>query len=140
MIDGRPSFLSIYMEFARSLSRRSTCSRNKVGCVVVTEDFNRVLSVGYNGGPRGVFNDCLSEEPGKCGHLHAEINALIKRDYNDPARKIMLVTVLPCLLCSVAIVNAGISRVYYDKEYRLTDGLDVLQRAGIAVGPIEPNA
>jgi dCMP deaminase len=133
MVTDRPSFLSIYMQFAKLLSHRSTCSRNQVGCVVVTSDYNRVLSIGYNGGARGVFNECLSSEPGKCGHLHAEINALIKLDYNDPSKKIMLVTVMPCFSCSVAIVNAGMSEVLYAQEYRLTEGVELLKRSGINV-------
>jgi dCMP deaminase len=129
----RPSFESIYMDLAHSLSRRSTCSRLQVGAVVVTPDFSRVLALGYNGGPRGGANGCLSENPGECGHLHAEINALLKMDYNDPIQKIMLVTRSPCYLCSVAIVNAGIAEVVYDKEYRLTDGIDLLTKSGVKV-------
>jgi dCMP deaminase len=129
----RPPFEEIYMDFAFSLSRRSTCSRTQVGAVVISSDYQRVLSVGYNGGPRGVFNDCLSDEPGKCGHLHAEVNALLKMDYNDPVRKVMLVTYNPCFNCAVAIINARIDEVVYAKEYRLTDGIDLLRKANVQV-------
>lgn len=129
----RPSFEDIYMEFAHCLSLRSTCTRTQVGAVVISSDYQRVLSVGYNGGPRGVFNECLSEEPGKCGHLHAEVNALLKMDYNDPCKKIMMVTYNPCFNCSVAIINAKIDEVVYAKEYRLTDGIDLLRRGNVKV-------
>lgn len=121
------------MRFAQLLARRSTCRRAQVGCVVVTEDNCRVLAVGYNGGAKGVFNDCLSDEPGKCGHLHSEINALIKLDHNDPAKKKLYTTTMPCLNCAVAIVNAGIHEVIYLTEYRLTEGVEILGRAGISV-------
>lgn len=129
----RPSFDQVFMEFAQSLARRSTCSRAQVGCVVVTGDNHRILSMGYNGGAKGVFNECLSDEPGKCGHLHAEINALVKMNFNEAAAKKMYTTTVPCFACSVAIVNAGVSEVIYLNEYRMKDGLELLQRAGISV-------
>lgn len=127
----RPSWDVVWMELARTLSHRSTCSRLQVGCVVVTADNQKVLGVGYNGGPKGISNECLSLEPGMCGHLHAEVNALIKADYTSPVDKKMYVTTQPCYQCAVAIINANISEVVYDKAYRLTDGLELLQRAGI---------
>jgi dCMP deaminase len=89
--------------------------------------------MGYNGGARGVFNDCLSDEPGKCGHLHAEINALVKMNFNEAAAKKMYTTTVPCFNCAVAIVNANIGEVIYLEEYRLTDGLELLKSAGVLV-------
>jgi dCMP deaminase len=68
----RPSFDDIYMHMALMMAHRSTCSRAQVGCIITTIDNQRVLSVGYNGGPKGLWNECQSDEPGKCGHLHAE--------------------------------------------------------------------
>lgn len=129
----RPSFDQVFMEFASLLARRSTCARANVGCVVVTWDNNRILSMGYNGGAKGVFNECLSSEPGKCGHLHAEINALVKMNFNEAAGKRMYTTTVPCFACAVAIINAGISEVVYLNEYRLMDGVELLQKAGIVV-------
>lgn len=131
--NNRPSFDQIYMNFALLLSKRSTCSRAQVGCVVVTADNHRVLSVGYNGGPKGLRNECLSIEPGKCGHLHSEINSLIKLDYNAPSDKKMYTTCLPCYMCSVAIVNANIKEVIYLNSYRDTSGGSLLLSAGIKV-------
>ena len=133
----RLGFDEIYMDLACSLAKRSTCSRLHVGCVVVSDDNQRVLSIGYNGGAKKIFNDCLSDEPGKCGHLHAEMNALIKLNYNEPVKKKMYVTVLPCFQCSVAIVNASIDEVIYLNDYRLTDGLELLHRANIKVRKYE---
>lgn len=90
-----------------------------------------MLSVGYNGGAKGLNNDCLSNEPGACGHLHAEINALLKMNYNEAAPKKMYVTCSPCRQCAVAIINAGVSEVLYRDEYRLKDGLELLAQAGV---------
>ena len=129
----RPSWDSLWMDFAFRLSQRSTCSRASVGCVVVSEDNHRVLAVGYNGGAKGVFNECKSSEPGQCGHLHAEINAVIKLDYNEPAGKKVYVTMMPCFNCAVALVNAGVKEVVYSHTYRKTDGVELLEQAGIKV-------
>lgn len=125
----RPSWDDIWMQMALALSRRSTCSRLSVGCVVVSSDNTRMLSLGYNGGPKGISNECLSKEPGACGHLHAEINALIKMDYNMSGTKVMYVTTQPCYNCAVAIVNGGISEVVYLNPYRDESGLKLLELA-----------
>ena len=129
----RPHFDAIYMNLALMLAKRSTCSRAHVGCVIATVDNQRVLAVGYNGGAKGVFNDCLSIEPGQCGHAHSETNALVKCNYNVPTLKKMYVTMSPCFACSVLIVNAGVSEVIYLHEYRKTEGTELLKKAGVTV-------
>lgn len=133
----RPSWDEIWMSLAESLAARSTCSRAQVGCVVVSRDNTRVLGIGYNGGAEGVFNDCLSDEPGKCGHLHAEDNALLKTDYTDRPAK-MYVTTQPCRDCAVRIINAHIDEVIYRTPYRLTDGLEMLSKRRIPVRQFQP--
>ncbi len=125
----RPPWTYVWMTLADALSNRSTCKRAKVGCVIVSDDNQRVLALGYNGGAKGVFNDCMSLEPGQCGHLHAEINALIKCNIHDPSKKILYTTVLPCFNCSVAIINAGIWKVVYRDEYRKTEGKELIEKA-----------
>ena len=45
----------------------------------------------------------------------------------------MYVTTSPCIECAKLIVQAGIKRVVYSNKYRLTDGIDLLTRAGIEV-------
>lgn len=127
----RPSFDEVYMCLASCLAKRSTCSRTKVGCVIVSVDRQRVLAVGYNGNWRGGPNACDSAEVGNCGCLHAEDNACIKLDFNDPTQKIIYTTVSPCVACAKRIVNAGITEVVYLEEYRRKEGLDILHLAGI---------
>ena len=121
------------MEFAYSISSRSCDNRYKVGAVIVTNDNTQVLAVGYNGNYSGGPNDIESEIPGESGMLHAEINAVLKCDYNYPKKKIMYVTLSPCRMCAKAIVNAGIDVVIYDEKYRDTSGLDILNSAGVKV-------
>jgi len=121
------------MEFAHSIARRSIDPRHKVGAIVVTSDNTQVLAVGYNGDHKGGPNEVESLTPGESGMLHAEINALLKMDYNNPKDKIMYVTLSPCRMCSKALINAGIKKVIYDEEYRDSSGLSVLTDSNIIV-------
>lgn len=127
----RPGWDQIWMEMADIISRRSYDPRHQVGAIVVTSDNSQVLSLGYNGNYRGGPNEVESETPGESGFLHAEINCLLKLDYNNPKQKVMYVTLSPCRMCAKAIVNAGVDQVVYDREYRDTTGLDILRRAGV---------
>ena len=76
--DGRPSWDSIWMEFATTIARRSYDPRHQVGAVIVTEKNTQVLAIGYNGNYSGGPNEVESTTPGESGMIHAEINALIK--------------------------------------------------------------
>lgn len=120
------------MDTAKTISRRSCDPRHRVGAIVVTADNTQVLSVGYNGNYKGGPNEVESAVPGESGMLHAEVNALLKMDYNNPKRKVMYVTLSPCRMCCKAIINAGISEVVYNQEYRDVSGLELLRHAGIA--------
>ena len=82
-----------------------------------------------SGGP----NKVESEEPGKSGMIHAEINALLKMDYNNPKKKKMYLNLSPCRACSKAIVNAGIDEVIFKNEYRDMSGVEILKSAGLKV-------
>jgi len=121
------------MNFAKSISARSIDPRFKVGAVVVSNDNTQVLSVGYNGDHAGGPNKVESTTPGESGCIHAEINALIKLDYNNPKDKKMYVTLSPCKMCAKAIVNSGINEVIYDEEYRDKSGIDLLSMSDIVI-------
>ncbi len=129
----RPTWDEIWMGVAMIIARRSVDPRNKVGAVIVNHDGTQVLSVGYNGDYKGGPNIVESHDPGESGMIHAEINALIKLDYNYPQDKVMYLTLSPCRMCAKSIVNAGIGEVVYSQEYRDTSGVDILQAAGIKV-------
>jgi dCMP deaminase len=124
------------MKFAHLISKRSYDPRYQVGAIVVTEDNTQVMAVGYNGNYSGGPNEVESAIPGESGMLHAEINALLKCDYNDPQRKIMYITLSPCRMCAKAIINAGIDEVIYDELYRDDSGLEILKSAGLDVRKI----
>jgi len=126
------------MEFAHIIARRSYDTRHQVGAVVVSDDNTQVLAIGYNGNYKGGPNEAESLTPGESGMIHAEINALLKMDYNNPKSKILYVTLSPCRMCAKAIVNAGIQRVVYDEEYRDTSSLEILRNSGVEVSRFSP--
>ena len=127
----RPSWDSVWANVANAISKRSYDPRYQVGAIVVTSDNTQVLSVGYNGNYSGGPNEVESNTPGESGFIHAEINCLLKMDYNNPKKKVMYLTLSPCKMCAKAIVNAGISEVVYLNDYRNRIGLDILNKAGI---------
>ncbi len=127
----RPTWDEIWMDFAQSISKRSYDPRHQVGAVIVTGDNTQVLSVGYNGNYSGGPNEVESDVPGESGMLHAEINALLKMDYNNPKKKKLYLTLSPCRMCAKAIVNSGIGEVMYAEKYRDPSGLEILNDAGI---------
>jgi dCMP deaminase len=129
----RPSWNEIWIDFAHTIARRSYDPRHQVGAVIVTEDNSQVLAVGYNGNYKGGPNAVESDIPGESGMLHAEINALLKMDYNNPKKKIMYVTLSPCRMCAKAMINAGIECVIYNEEYRDPSGINLLCDAGVEV-------
>jgi len=129
----RPSWDSIWMDMAKTIARRSHHPTFQVGAIVVSEDNTQVLSIGYNGSYRGGPNKPLSEKPGCSGLIHAEINALLKLDYNNPKKKKMYVTLSPCPDCARAIVNSNIDTVIYAEQYRDIEGIEILKSAGLNV-------
>lgn len=129
----RPTWPAVWMAIAHRIAERSCDPRTKVGAIVVTDDNTQLLSLGYNGNYKGGPNTVDSSDPGLSGFLHAELNCLIKCDFNHPKSKTMYVTVSPCRACSKAIINADIKRLVYDVNYRDTSGLELLRSVGIEV-------
>lgn len=123
-----------YLEMARIWAQNSYCTRRQVGALIVKN--RMIISDGYNGTPAGFENICEDENGlTKPYVLHAEANAITKiaRSGNNADGATLYVTDAPCIECAKLIIQAGIKRVVYAKQYRLTDGLDLLNRAGIKV-------
>lgn len=138
MSNNRPSFESIYLKLAFALSARSTCKRLQVGTVITSTDFRKVLAVGYNGNATGLPNTCDREEPGNCGCLHSEENAVINCDSPRHVDKIVFVTHLPCVACAKRLINLGNVRgVLYAKEYRVRDSIALLESVGVGIRQLE---
>lgn len=130
----REAFDRRYLRMARIWAENSYCVRRKVGALLVKD--RMIISDGFNGTPIGFENICEDEE----GHskpyvLHAEANAISKvaRSSNNSEGATLYITASPCMECAKLIIQAGIVRVVYGESYRLADGIDLLQRAGIEI-------
>ena len=129
-----------YLRMAQIWSENSYCQRRQVGALVVKDKM--IISDGYNGTPSGFENVCEENGVTKPYVLHAEANAITKiaRSGNNSDGSTLYVTDSPCIECAKLIIQAGIKRVIYSREYRLTDGVDLLRRAGIEVKLIKKNS
>ncbi len=156
----KQKFIDLYMDWAKRLSELSHAKRLQVGAVIVKDD--TVISYGYNGMPAGWDNDCedkvyanewtidaaewqYKDDTGRPYNLktkpevlHAESNAIAKlaRSNNSGASADIFITHSPCLECAKLIYQSGISRVFYNQDYRDSSGIDFLLRSGIPVKKI----
>ena len=117
----RPDWDTYFMRIAQVVGERSTCDRAHVGCVLVVD--KRILTTGYNGSPTG------QKHCDDVGHLlvdghcvrtiHAETNAIIQAALHGVSTKgaTCYVTHYPCLNCTKALINAGITRLVYETAY-----------------------
>jgi len=134
----RPDWDSYFLKIAFAVSERSTCDRALVGCVLVLE--KRILTTGFNGSPAGLPH---CEEVGHLmvdGHcvrtIHAETNAIIQAALHGVSTKgsTCYVTHFPCINCTKALINAGITRLVYCNNYRIDDNaLAFLKAAQIEI-------
>ena len=131
-------FDASYMEMAAVWAKNSYCKRRQVGALIVKD--RMIISDGYNGTPSGFESICEDESGATKPYvLHAEANAITKvaKSGNSSEGATLYVTAAPCIECSKLIIQAGIRRVVYKDEYRLTDGIDLLRKAGIEVEKID---
>ena len=142
-------FIDFYLDVAKRVSLLSRAVRLKVGAVIVKD--HRILSYGYNGTPTGFDNICEIEIPEsidpdsrtitpaqlvtKPEVIHAEMNAILKvaQSHESTKEAVLFLTHSPCVECAKAILQSGISTLYYSDSYRSSDGLDLLEKAGITV-------
>lgn len=133
--DNKQSELDLrYIRMAKIWAENSYCKRRQVGAIVVKDKM--IISDGYNGTPSGFENVCEDENGlTKPYVLHAEANAITKiaRSGNNSDGATLYVTSSPCIECAKLIIQAGIKREVYSDAYRLNDGVELLQRAGIEV-------
>ena len=122
-----------YLRMASIWAENSYCKRRKVGDILVKDQM--IISDGFNGTPAGFENICEDETTGQTKPyvLHAEANAITKvaRSNNSSEGSTLYCTASPCVECSKLIVQAGIRRVVFNELYRIADGIELLQRAGV---------
>lgn len=127
-----------YLRMARIWAENSYCTRLNVGALIVKDKM--IISDGYNGTPSGFENKCEDDEgKTKAYVFHAEANAITKvaASNNNSTGATIYVTNSPCMECAKLIIQAGIRRVVYATQYRITEGIDLLRQAGITVDHID---
>ena len=146
----KQKYIDAYIDIAYRVAELSHARRLKVGAVIVKDD---VITYGYNGMPSGWDNNC--EEPvlvtvgmAPDGHdlvnlelktkaevLHAESNAISKIAKSTVSAEDadMFITHSPCIHCAKLIFQAGVKRVFYSESYRSSDGIEFLEKSGVAV-------
>lgn len=128
----RSTWDQYFMRIAQLVAERATCSRAKIGAVIVRD--KNIIATGYNGSPAGHPHctdvGCLvyvsrnpdgKEEENCFRTIHAEINAIAQAakhgvEINDAD---IYVTASPCYHCLKTLINTGIKRIYYLKPYKI---------------------
>lgn len=125
----RPTWDQYFMRMAFMAASRSSCTRRKVGAVIVKD--NHVIATGYNGPPAGLANcdlvgcirDDLNVPSGErhelCRGLHAEQNAIIQAAVHGSSIRdsVIYITTHPCVVCSKMIINSHLTEIVFAEGY-----------------------
>jgi dCMP deaminase len=145
-VSNRLSWDQYFLTITRQVAERSTCPRAKVGAVIVRD--KNILATGYNGAPAGLPHctdvGCLvyhsrtptGEIEENCYRtIHAEINAIAQAAKNGVSIRgaDIYVTHTPCIHCLKVLINTGIKRIFYEKEYKLHTVQELLQAADVVL-------
>jgi len=134
-----------FMKIAEIVKERSTCVKQKVGAVLVKD--KHIISTGYNGAPKGVTHctkeTCLRqglnslEKAYLCRGAHAEANAIAQAAFHGVSTKdsVIYCTHFPCMSCSKLLINSGVKKIYYAREYDMDNTLkmNLLKEAGVEI-------
>ena len=147
----RPSWHQYFMTITRQVAERSTCTRAKVGAVIVRD--KNILATGYNGAPAGLPHctdvGCLvyasrtpaGETEENCFRtIHAEINAIAQAAKNGASIRDadIYITHTPCIHCLKVLINTGIRRIFYEHEYKRHTLGEVLRYTEVQLERVEP--
>lgn len=143
----RISFSDLWYCITLLLSKRSSCAKTQQASLIVHD--NRIISIGYNGPPSKSINCSEHENPetvcgkdalGSClNGIHAEQNAIaFAAKYGVKLSDCEIyITQSPCINCAKLISASGIKKVFYINEYRLTEGIDFLNKHNVEVKKID---
>jgi len=123
-IDKQIAWDSSYLQIAEIIAKFSYDPKYKVGAIVVNDATGAIVGLGYNGRGRGRPNERFSDETGKSGFAHAEMNAIARVSWETKCTYTLYTTLSPCLVCAALILNNPIVRVVYRQAYGLAEGLD----------------
>ena len=150
-MSNRPSWHQYFMTITRQVAERSTCTRAKVGAVIVRD--KNILASGYNGSPAGLPHcidvGCLvytSQTPSgeveeNCFRtIHAEINAIAQAAKNGSSIRDgdIYITHTPCIHCFKVLINTGIRRIFYEREYKLHTLHELLEYTEVTLERVVP--
>ena len=133
-----------FMGIAALTAQRSKDPNTQVGCCIVSGD-NKILSMGYNGFPRGCSDDDFPWErvdaegdPCSCKYVyvtHAELNAILNYRGGSLEGSKLYVTEFPCNECAKAIIQSGVrSIIYASNKYEGTPSVRASKRMLDAAG------
>ncbi len=140
--DDRPSWDEYFLNIAEVVSTRSTCPRRSVGAVLVRD--RQILSTGYNGAPRGLPHcserGCLMRDAHCVRASHAEMNAIAQAALHGVRVEgaTLYSTDKPCLICSKLLINAGIEKIVFVRDYPDEIADDIVREAGIESVQLQP--
>jgi dCMP deaminase len=147
----RPTWHQYFLTITRQVAERSTCLRAKVGAVIVRD--KNILATGYNGAPAGLPHctelGCLvytsrtpaGEVEENCFRtIHAEINAIAQAAKNGASIRDadIYITHTPCIHCLKVLINTGIRRVFYEREYKRGTLDELLRHTDVQLECVAP--
>lgn len=142
MTDKRIPWNQYFMLQAVLLSLRSTCERLSVGAILVRD--KRVIAGGYNGAVSGddhcIDVGCYVVDGHCLRTIHAEMNAVLQcSKFGIPTDGAEIyVTDFPCLQCTKSLLQAGIKKIYYMRNYHNDDyAIRLLKRKKVAVEQVK---
>jgi len=150
-VSERPTWHQYFLTITRQVAERSTCTRAKVGAVIVRD--KNILATGYNGSPAGLPHctdvGCLvytsrtpsGEVEENCFRtIHAEINAIAQAAKNGASIRDadIYITHTPCIHCLKVLINTGIRRIFYERDYKTHTLSDLLRYSGVHLERVEP--
>jgi dCMP deaminase len=116
--NNRPSWDEYFKELVIITSKRSSCNRLHVGCILVKD--NRIISQGYNGFLPGAEHISIVRDNHEQATIHAEQNAI-----TDCAKRgvscdgcTAYITHYPCINCCKMLLAAGIKKIKYINDYK----------------------
>ncbi|HOZ80854.1 MAG TPA: cytidine/deoxycytidylate deaminase family protein [Candidatus Woesebacteria bacterium] len=147
MTYSRPSWDDYFLEVLESISKRSTCDRGRVGCVIVKD--RQILATGYAGAPAGLphcddvghlLKKTIHEDGSITEHcvrtVHGEQNAICQAAKEGISLKgsTIYTRMTPCRACAMLLINSGVKRIVCEKKYHTgVESEEMFKKAGIEI-------
>ena len=138
-----------FMGIAKLSAMRSKDPHTQVGACIVGDD-NKILSMGYNGMPRGCSDEDFpwgrdGDDPLETKYIyvcHAELNSILNYSGTNLKGAKIYTTLFPCNECTKALIQVGIKEVIYQKDLypdsaSVIAAKKMMKAAGITYRPYE---